>query len=113
MQATPKVADDICASFDIEKDSVFRTTTYRPNLRLEAKSFMSGAEKEADVKDFLKKNPGPSIIYVQTHEQTERLCENLKRARINAHSYHAGMANDVRTKVQEEFMASSKIVVSA
>ena len=113
MQATPKVADDICASFDIGKDGVFRTTTYRPNLRLEAKSFMSGAEKEADVKDFLNKNPGPSIIYVQTHEQTEILCESLKRARINAHSYHAGMANDVRTKVQEEFMASSKIVVSA
>ena len=113
MQATRKVAGDICASFDIGKDGVFRTTTYRPNLRLEAKSFMSGAEKEADVKDFLNKNLGPSIIYVQTHEQTEILCESLKRARINAHSYHAGMANDVRTKVQEEFMASSKIVVSA
>ena len=113
MQATPKVAEDICASFDIAKDGVFRTTTYRPNLRLEAKSFMSGVEKEADVKDFLKKNPGPSIIYVQTHDQTEILCESLKRARFNAHSYHAGMANDVRTKVQEEFMASSKIVVSA
>lgn len=113
MQATPKVTEDICASFDIAKDGVFRTTTYRPNLRLEAKSFMSGVEKEADVKDFLKKNPGPSIIYVQTHDQTEILCESLKRARFNAHSYHAGMANDVRTKVQEEFMASSKIVVSA
>ena len=113
MQATPKVADDICASFDIDKGGVFRTTTYRPNLRLEAKSFMSGVEKEADVKEFLKKNPGPSIIYVQTHDQTEILCESLKRAGFNVHSYHAGMANDVRTKVQEEFMASSKIVVSA
>ena len=73
---------------------------------------MSGLEKEADVKDFLKKNPGPSIIYVQTHDQTEILCESLKKAGFNAHSYHAGMANDVRTKVQDEFMASSRIVVS-
>lgn len=74
---------------------------------------MSGAEKEADVKDFLKKNPGPSIVYVQTHDQTEILCKSLERAGFNAHGYHAGMANDVRTEVQEEFMASSKIVVGA
>ena len=113
VQATPKVADDIRASFDIDKDGVFRTTTYRPNLRLEAKSFKSGVEKEVDVKDFLKKNPGPSIIYVHTHDQTKDLCEGLKRAGFNAQSYHAGMANDVRIKVQEEFMASSRIVVSA
>ena len=111
MKATLKVADDICASFDIDKDGVFRTTTYRPNLRLEAKAFMSGSEKEADLKDFLNKNPGPSIIYVQTHEQTEMICGTLKKAGFNAHSYHAGMANDVRTKVQDKFMTSSKIVV--
>ena len=73
---------------------------------------MSGAEKEVDLRDFLKKNPGPSIIYVQTHDQTEILCESLKKAGFNAHSYHAGMANDVRTNVQDKFMASSKIVVS-
>ena len=73
---------------------------------------MSGSEKEADLKTFLKKNSGPSIIYVQTHEQTELICESLKKAGFNAHSYHAGMANDVRTTVQDKFMASSKIVVS-
>ena len=74
---------------------------------------MSGFEKEADLKDVLKKNSGPSIIYVQTHDQTEVLCESLKQAGFNAHSYHAGMANDVRTNVQDKFMASSRIVVSA
>ena len=73
---------------------------------------MSGSEKEADLKDFLNNNPGPSIIYVQTHDQTDILCESLKKAGFNAHSYHAGMANDVRTKVQDKFMASSRIVVS-
>lgn len=73
---------------------------------------MSGSEKEADLKDFLKNNSGPSIIYVQTHDQTETICESLKKAGFNAHSYHAGMANDVRTNVQDNFMASSRIVVS-
>ena len=73
---------------------------------------MLGSEKEADLETFLKKNPGPSITYVQTHCQTEILREDLKKAGFNAHSYHAGMANDFRTKVQDKFMASSEIVVS-
>ena len=73
---------------------------------------MSGSEKEADLKSFLKKNSGPSIVYVQTHEQTEIICDSLKKAGFDAHSYHAGMPNDSRTKVQDKFMASSSIVVS-
>lgn len=39
--ATPKVADDICAAFDIEQDGVFRTTTYRPNLHLMVSTALS------------------------------------------------------------------------
>ena len=72
---------------------------------------MSGSEKEADLKSFLKKNSGQSIVYVQTHDQTQEICESLKKAGFDAHSYNAGMANDVRTKVQDNFMASNKIVV--
>ena len=29
IKATPKVTDDICASFNIDTAAVFRTTTYR------------------------------------------------------------------------------------
>ena len=29
-KATTRVVDDICKAFDIERDGVFRTTTYRP-----------------------------------------------------------------------------------
>ena len=111
MYATPKVAEDICASFDIDKEGVSRTTTYRPNLRLEVKAIMSGSEKEAELQNLLKKNSGLSIVYVQTHDQTEETCESSEKAGSDAHSYHVGMANDIRTKVQDNFMASSKIVV--
>ena len=112
IQATPKVADDICAAFDIDKHGVFRTTTYRSNLSLQAKSFKTGTAKEADLKSFLKKHPGPSIVYVQTHDQTELLCTRLKNDGLNAYNYHAGMSSDARTTVQDNFMASDKIVVS-
>ena len=110
-QATPKVSDDICNAFDIDKQGVFRTTTYRPNLSLQAKSFKPGAAKEADLTAFLTKHPGPSIVYVQTHDQTELLCSRLQADGFDAYNYHAGMSSDARTKVQDKFMASEKIIV--
>jgi RecQ family ATP-dependent DNA helicase len=111
--ATSKVADDICAAFNIDEQGLFRTTTYRSNLRLLAQSFASGAEKISALKDFLHKNKGPSIVYVQTHEQTESVCANLKTSGFNAYGYHAGMANDARTLVQDKFMTSQNIVIVA
>jgi RecQ family ATP-dependent DNA helicase len=111
--ATSKVADDICAAFDIDKQGLFRTTTYRSNLRLLAQSFSSGAEKISALKNFLSRNKGPSIVYVQTHDQTESVCTNLKSNGFNAYAYHAGMANDARTLVQDKFMASKNIVIVA
>jgi RecQ family ATP-dependent DNA helicase len=111
--ATSKVAADICASFSIDEEGLFRTTTYRSNLRLLAQSFASGAEKVSALKDFLRKNKGPSIVYVQTHDQTESVCANLKTDGFNAHSYHAGMENDARTLVQDKFMTSNNIVIVA
>ena len=109
--ATLKVANDICAAFDIDADGLFRTTTYRPNLHLVAKSFTSNIAKELHLKDFFQKHKGPSIVYVQTHDQTEEVCNILKGAGFNAHSYHAGMATELRTAVQDKFMASDEIIV--
>lgn len=98
--------------FDIDTDGIFRTTTYRPNLHLLAKSFAAGSEKAAHLKSFFREHKGPSIVYVQTHDQTGIVCTILKNAGFNAHSYHAGMANDVRTAVQDKFMSSDEIIVS-
>ncbi|KAK4690703.1 origin recognition complex subunit 4, partial [Lecanoromycetidae sp. Uapishka_2] len=111
--ATPKVAEDVCSAFNIDQQGIFRTTTYRSNLRLLAKSFKTGKEKEPDLKHFLRQNPGPSIVYVQTHEQTETVCQSLKRDKFKAYSYHAGMSNDDRTAVQDNFMSSDNIIIVA
>ncbi|KAL8948898.1 MAG: hypothetical protein Q9222_004956 [Ikaeria aurantiellina] len=111
--ATPKVTDDICDAFGIHKDGVFRTTTYRPNLHILAESFTSDAEKESHLQAFFAKHKGPSIVYVQTHDQTGIVCAILKTAGFNAYNYHAGMSNDLRTAVQDKFMASDEIIIVA
>ncbi|KAL8767588.1 MAG: hypothetical protein Q9209_005960 [Squamulea sp. 1 TL-2023] len=111
--ATPKVAKDICAAFDIDIEGVFRTTTYRPNLHLLAKSFTSDRAKELHMKAFFQAHRGPSIVYVQTHDQTDSVCATLKNAGFNAYGYHAGMTTEARTAVQENFMASDEIIIVA
>lgn len=109
--ATPKVAHDICAAFDIDTGGVFRTTTYRPNLHLLARSFSCDTAKQSHLYAFFKKHRGPSIVYVQTHGQTDVVCAALRKAGFNAHRYHAGMPTEDRTNVQDKFMASNEIIV--
>ena len=111
--ATPQVARDICSAFDIEEEGVFRTTSYRSNLSLHAQSFAKEGEKLAALKSFLQVHHGPSIVSVQTHEHTEHVNAYLVAAGFKAYGYHAGMAHDVRSRVQERFMKSQNIVIVA
>ena len=45
-------------------------------------------------------------------QQTESVCARLKRARFNTIQYHAGMSNEARIAVQDQFMESDDSVVS-
>jgi RecQ family ATP-dependent DNA helicase len=111
--ATPQVAQDICSAFGIDEEGVFRTTSYRSNLSLRAQSFGNQEEKLAALKKFLTEHKGPSIVYVQTHEQTDHVHARLIADGFKAYGYHAGMTNDMRSKVQEKFMKSKDIVIVA
>ena len=111
--ATPKVADDICGAFDIPKEGIFRTTSYRPNLHFLAQSFQHPNEKITALKKILASKPGPTIVYVHTHEETDLVAKDLKLAGFNAKPYHAGMSNELRTSTQDGFMTSSNMIVCA
>jgi superfamily II DNA helicase RecQ len=53
--ATPKVVEDVCKAFDIPPtEGVFRTPTYRDNLRLQARSFLTKEESWPELLTFLK-----------------------------------------------------------
>ena len=46
-------------------------------------------------------------------KQTDAVTARLKTAGFNARGYHAGMSNDARIAVQEQFMASDNIIIVA
>lgn len=111
--ATPRVAKDICNAFDIEEAGLFRTSTYRPNLRLLAESAKTKQELYPKLFAFLRNNPGASIIYVTLQKQTEALAEDLRDQGFNAKAFHAGMDMVVKTKLQEEFMRREDLIIVA
>lgn len=111
--ATPRVAEDVCNAFEIKETNVYRTSPYRPNLQLFAKSFKTKKEKFPKLLNFLNKYRGSTLIYVTAQKQTEDLASQLRKSGFIAMSFHAGMKTEDKTRVQDEFMASRIPIVVA
>lgn len=112
--ATPKVTEDICTAFDIPpKEGVFKTPTYRDNLRLQARSFLTKEESYPELLQFLKQHPGPTIVYVTLQKHAEQLSDRLKKGDVRARYFHAGMSADDKASCQDEFMSSKNMVICA
>jgi superfamily II DNA helicase RecQ len=111
--ATEKVAEDIRNAFSIPSEGLFRTTMYRTNLRLLAEPNPKGTDYKAKLVAHLRKYPGPTIVYVTQQKTTEDLAKELTKKGFLARPYHAGMATPVRTKTQDDFLVSPKMIVVA
>ncbi|KAL6916756.1 hypothetical protein FSHL1_008571 [Fusarium sambucinum] len=104
--ATPPVIDDICQAFDISKEGVFKTSVYRPNLRLEAEAVQAKDDKYSLLYEFLKTHPGSTLIYATLQKQAEELAEHLTRKGFPAAHFHAGMKIEEKKQIQDDFMTS-------
>lgn len=111
--ATPKVAEDIRDAFSIPREGLFRTTIYRPNLRLLAEPNPKGADYKAKLVTHLRKYPGATIVYVTLQKGAEILADHLNHRGFQAKHYHAGMSTEARSKTQDEFLASQKMIIVA
>ncbi|KAI1843782.1 hypothetical protein JX266_010041 [Neoarthrinium moseri] len=111
--ATPRVVDDICGAFHVAKPHVYRTSPYRPNLRLEAEVTWDKQEKYPKLFKFLRKHPGSTLIYVTLQKQAESLADDLAGQGFEAVFFHAGMKAEVKADIQDRFMASKIPIVVA
>ncbi|KUI64535.1 ATP-dependent DNA helicase RecQ [Cytospora mali] len=111
--ATARVAEDVCNAFNIDEQGVFRTSPYRPNLKLFAESVNVSTEKISKLCKFLRENPGPTLVYVTIQKESEDLAERLRYHKFNATAFHAGMKVEAKTQVQDDFMANKVDIVVA
>ena len=107
------MADDICKQFGVSTDGLFRTPTFRPNLKLMAESFTNEGHKYAALVTFLRSRKGATIVYSTTQKDSEKLARKLRKAGFDAEHFHASVERQKKIDTQERFMASdSKIIVA-
>ncbi|MEN6356347.1 MAG: RecQ family ATP-dependent DNA helicase [Armatimonadota bacterium] len=110
--ATPKMRVEISNNLGRQL-KVISTGTHRPNLYLESMMVRSDEEKMRSLIHLCRENDGAGIIYTRSRKKTEELAMLLRRERIRATHYHAGMDADDRARTHEEFMDGKWRVICA
>jgi ATP-dependent DNA helicase RecQ len=93
---------DILKQLNIEHAETFIASFDRPNLNL---SVLPGRKRLQQIQSFIAKHDGQAgIIYCLSRKGTETVAASLRNAGFKAEFYHAGLAADKRSKVQEQFL---------
>ncbi len=110
--ATRKVKEDMAVKFGIRAEHIVQTGFYRPNLDL---SVLPVAEsyKNKQLEQIIMAQQGAGIVYVTLQHSAETVAQYLKQQGINACAYHAGFNNDIRSQIQQDFMADKIQVIVA
>jgi ATP-dependent DNA helicase RecQ len=111
--ATEQVREDMCAKFDIRKENVFVTGFYRDNLFLQVTPTAASEKRNCLLQRILETPNAPTIVYVTLQKTAENVAEFLCANNINAHAYHAGMDNERREAIQNQFMAGDLACITA
>lgn len=109
--ATGQVKQDIARLLEL-RDPVSITTGFdRPNLYFAVER---PRDKDLFVEDYILDHPDKSgIVYCATRKTVEMVCNQLRRAKIAATRYHAGLEAEERRKNQEDFVYDRRRVMVA
>lgn len=110
--ATLEVREDIKKQLGIPDASGYITGFDRPNLRYCAIKCNDQGKME-NILNYTQENSGPGIIYMGTRQKVENMANFLEDYGISAYGYHAGMAPEDRTKIQDDFMNEKKKIIVA
>jgi ATP-dependent DNA helicase RecQ len=115
--ATPEVVRDIQDKLAFgesqsgkRKTAVFQKSFERDNLTYVVRQTEGKPEKLVEI---LQKVPGSSVVYARSRKGTKDIAGYLRRYRIPADYYHAGLDMPTRSKKQEEWIRGDTRVMVA
>ena len=108
--ATKAVADDIQLKLEFKNGAVFRQSFVRSNLRYVVQLEENKAERLLKMIGSLG---GSGLVYVRNRKRTGELASYLKRNKITALSYHAGLSYEDRQKIQQQWIDNKVQVICA
>ncbi|PLX22050.1 recombinase RecQ [Candidatus Parcubacteria bacterium] len=111
--ATPEVKEDIVKQLKLDKPKVIITGFARENLQFGVFNTSKNMKSKLilDAVDGIPEKSG--IIYVGTRQKADEIVQSLLDRGVEAASYHAGMDQESRKWVQEEFMKNKFQVIVA
>ncbi len=108
--ATPKVREDIITQLGLNNPKIFISGFERPNLIL---NVIRTNQKKYKTLELIKKHDGTAIIYAATRKNVEEITQFLKFNGIKAEFYHAGLDNNIRKVIQDDFIKGNIDVICA
>ena len=112
--ATRRVVGDILHQLGMKKPAGYKGSFYRSNLRIVAQKKGGGRNARRDLIGLLRAHLGESaIVYCMSRRSVEQTADWLRTQGIRAAPYHAGLADDVRTKHQDMFARDEIDVIVA
>ncbi|MCC6510597.1 MAG: RecQ family ATP-dependent DNA helicase, partial [Pirellulaceae bacterium] len=112
--ATPRVREDIVQVLRLRRPKQFMSGFARPNLDLGVVQRQTDREKDEQLEQYLKREPGSGIIYAATRKRCDSLVEMIqKKLKVPVGAYHAGMLPEQRRAIQERFMKNELRIIVA
>ncbi|WP_394145430.1 RecQ family ATP-dependent DNA helicase [Vibrio atypicus] len=102
--ATQAVLDDMQTKFEIAQQHVVVTGFYRSNLDITVSPCQDETKPEALLSIVQAAPTEPTIVYVTLQSAAEQVANMLREGGTNVSAYHAGLANEVRESIQNQFM---------
>ncbi len=108
--ATPDVVEDIREKLGGPNAAVYRKSFERKNL---AYVVRHTEDKGGTLFHILRNVKGSSIVYARSRKRVEKLAAFLKKNRIPAAAYHAGMDHKKREQLQQDWLQDRTRVMVA
>jgi ATP-dependent DNA helicase RecQ len=101
---------DICDKLHLKESRTFISSFERENITISARQ---GLKRLEQITKFIHENEGSGIIYCLSRKNTETLAEALSLKGYDTAYYHAGMDNESRKRVQDDFINDRVAIICA
>lgn len=114
--ATPEVRTDVVQQLALRDAPIIVAGFDRTNLTYRVRPAPTQADKDEALATALRDelpDGGVAVVYATTRREVERVAHALRRKKVRAQAYHAGLEDAERARVQEAFMGESLRVIVA
>ncbi len=108
--ATPQVRKDIVEQLKMESFKIFVFGFERPNLAL---NVIETSKKKEILLKIVNQFASPTIVYCATRKETEEVSFFLNSNNFKTAHYHAGLTNEARKQIQDEFFDDKRQIIVA